>query len=135
MTGVLLDANAIVSFLTDRHAVQRRKVHALFESAVRNGVSVSIPRHAVSETVFVLHDIYEIAASRVNDMLRALMEVPGVEIAPDPPLDEVLEVWPSLARDYGDAVILAAAKRTGFSVLTFDEAFIKIIKRQGIRLA
>lgn len=59
--------------------------------------------------------------------------MPGVLTFDEVSWLEVLEVWPSELRDFGDAVLTVAARlRKHDSIATFDQRFVRALRRLGV---
>lgn len=128
----LLDTNAVVSMFTDRNERQRDEVVSAFDQAMRGEIELVLHQHVVSETVFTLLNIYRIDSAQVSQIIRDLIDHPNVLLENDLTLEEVLRLWPSVLRDFGDSIVAAIAREKAYSVFTFDKAFQKVLKRLGI---
>ncbi len=135
MQRVLVDANALLSLLTDRNLEQQARVVQLFGEAARGTVEIVLHQHVVSETVFTLRNVYKVPAERVSAIIRDLVNDPGIAVVNELNWKELVEIWPLRFSDYGDAILATAAKREKLSILTFDRSFQRSLKTFGISLA
>lgn len=133
MRRFVIDANALVSFLTDRDLKQQEAVSRYFEEAASARIQLYCPALVVAEFVYVLERVYRVARSRVATIVSDLIAMPGVFVVGEGDLRELLDLWPSALPDFGDAAVAAVCRSTrGSSVLTFDRKFTTALKRAGI---
>ncbi len=128
MERLLLDTNAVVSLFTDRNEAQRNSVVLVLAKAVKGEMEIALHQHVLSETVFTLLNVYAIAEDRVAEILRDLIDHPGVVLENEIDWEKVLQFWPSIFHDFGDAMVGAVAKEKDCPVFTFDRGFGKKLK-------
>lgn len=58
-------------------------------------------------------------------MLRDLLKNPGLKHQEGYFMSTILSLWPDKIKDYGDAVLAAAAFELKIPILTFDKPFSK----------
>jgi predicted nucleic acid-binding protein len=115
MKRILVDANVLVSFLTNRNEDQRKRASALFKGAVAR------------EHVLALHSM-----SIVEMVVAELLAMPGVIPVEEITWTRVLERWPEVISSLGDAILAAAASEGRYdAVATFDVPLRKKLAKQG----
>lgn len=129
MKKYIIDANALISFVTDRNPDQQEKVAALFEQAAQLKVFLYCHQHVLTEFIFVMDKVYAIPKKEIAQMVSDLIEMPGVEVISDIDFRTVLSWWPQSVPDFGDAVIASACKAVkGSMIVTFDRKFLENLK-------
>jgi predicted nucleic acid-binding protein len=131
---VLLDANALVSFLTDRQPGQQEEVEALLVDALHGDQEIILHQHVLSETIFVLKNVYQVRSDVISKMLFDLLHQPGITTTNDLDWMHVLKLWPSKITDVGDAVLASVALLRSWEIATFDQAFRRRLNALKIRL-
>ena len=132
MEQVLIDTNAILSFLTDRNPAQKKTVMTLTERSLKGELEIILAQHVLSETIFTLLNVYGIGKKTVIEMVRDLVAHPGVRLENQLIWAEVLDLWAGLFSDFGDAVIASVARAAQYSVFTFDSKFGKKLKSANV---
>jgi predicted nucleic-acid-binding protein len=128
-----VDTNVVVSFITDRDAQQQARAAELFAAAVAGESVVDVHPTVILETVYVLCNVYKVKPRVVSSVLRDLLLAPGVTVTEDIHWPSVWALWPSRITDFADACQAAAASAGTFhAVATFDTAFAKRARSQGI---
>jgi len=128
MDRILLDANALLSYLTNRELAQQVKIEQILESAVRGDREILLHQQALSEMIFVLKNVYRVQADVIAKMLFDLIHQPGSLTTNDLEWERVLKLWPSQVADFGDAVLASAALTHDCKIATFDKSFQKRLK-------
>src|SRR5947209_7763687 len=105
MREVLVDANVLVSFLTDRDKGQQEKAAALFLAARERKHSLILHAISVSEAIYVLRNLYKIDQQEIADAIRQLLSLPGVVSVGEVSWSLVFERWPGVIPNLGDAVL------------------------------
>ena len=133
MKSHIIDTNALISFVTDRSPVQQNKIANVLDLSVRLKVKVICPQNVLTEFVYVMDTVYGRPKSEIRDIVKAFVNLPGVEIIHEISLETLFKLWPEKVPDYGDAIIAALCQDTkGSSVATFDKKFRAKLKRLGI---
>ena len=128
-----VDTNVIVSFLIDRSPGQQARAAALFAAAAAGDLHIVLHQTVISESVYVLRNLYEEKPANVAAILRDLLSLPGVVTIDELDWSAVLSLWPRRIADFGDACLVAVAKSAAFDALaTFDPGFRKRLRRQGL---
>lgn len=128
----LFDANALISFFTDRIREQTIIVSSYIEKASNLDCEILVTQSVLNDVVFVLEDIYEFAPKAIIPALGALLRNPGIRLVHGSYPQRALELWSSNFKDYGDALLSCAAEDLQLAVYTFDKPFFKELKRAGI---
>jgi predicted nucleic-acid-binding protein len=133
MKRYLIDANALISFVTDRNPEQQGKVAGLFESAQQLKAVILCHQHVLTEFIYVMDKIYNVPKDQINRMVSDLMEMPGIETIQELDFMVALSFWPDPIPDFGDAVIASVGMtRKGFAIVTFDRKFAVNLKSLGL---
>ena len=132
---VVIDANALISFVTDRNKTQQDKIVNLFENAAQLKLLVLCPQNVLSEFVYVLEKVYSVSKPLIRQMISDFIAMPGIEIVHEIDFKILLSYWPDKIQDYGDAIVASVGKsRKGAMVVTFDRKFARALKKVGIAL-
>jgi predicted nucleic acid-binding protein len=132
---VLVDANVLISFLTDRSAHQREKAAALLRGAAAQEHTLVLHSMTIVEMIYVLTQLYHEDPQRVAGDVADLLAMPGVVSTDDVAWSQVLELWPRPIPTLGDAILAAVASQGRFdAVATFDRDLGKNLMRQGSAL-
>jgi predicted nucleic acid-binding protein len=132
MKEILVDANVLVSFLTDRNEHQQRRAAALLRGATDRQHTLAIHSIAIVEMVHVLVQLYNADPLEVSRSVRALLATPGVTTVFDVPWNLVLENWPEAIPSFGDAILAGVASEGRHdAVATFDLSLRRKLSRQG----
>ena len=110
MNKIIIDTNALISFVTDRNIKQQKKITQLLHDASRFKITILCHHHVISEFVYVLSSVYKCNDEDIHHMISDFIAMPGVEITTDVNLAILLKYWPNQIPDYGDAVIAAQCK-------------------------
>ena len=120
MKEILFDANAIISYLTDRNLGQQKIVEPYILKAANLEIEILILGTVLNDTVYVLNKVYNIPYEDIKEALKKLIQTPGIKIIQDLEIDEILKIWPDKVYDFSDAFIGAYCLKYRISVLTFD---------------
>ncbi|MBV8543830.1 MAG: PIN domain-containing protein [Acidobacteria bacterium] len=132
MKHVLVDANVLVSFLTDRNPAQRERAEALLRKAAAQEHNVVLHSMSIVEMIYVLTAVYREDPADVAQDLVELLAMPGVISEDNMSWSSVLERWPETIPALGDAILAAEASRGRYdAVATFDRDLAKKLVRQG----
>lgn len=132
MKEILVDANVMISFLTDRNQSQQELAAALFRGAADREHALALHSITLVEVVHVFLHVYKIDPPEVARVVGSLLEMPGIVSVTDLTWGLVFERWPRVIPDFGDAVIAAVAHQGRYdAVATFDGGLRKKLVRQG----
>ena len=135
MKQILVDANVLISFLTDRNERQSEKADALLRGAVEQEHSLVLHSTSIVEMIYVLTQLYHEEPQDVARDVADLLAMPGVVSTDEVVWSLVLERWPHTIPTLGDAILAAVASRGPLdSVATFDRDLAKKLVRQGSAL-
>lgn len=132
MEQILIDSNAVLSFLTDRDIQQKNSVLALTEKSLKGEIEIILHQHVISETIFTLLNVYQIGKETVVDVVGDLLGHPGVILENHLSWTEVFALCPKVIPDVGDAVVGAVARKGKYPVFTFDKKFGKKLQSLGL---
>lgn len=136
MNSLVLDTNALISYVTDRDPAQQAKVGAIIEKASRAEASLLCPQNVLTEFVYVMHRVYGIETKRIATMIVDFMDLPGVEVVDKLDYSRLFALWPSRISEYGDAVIAAVCQaHKGSAVVTFDRKLRASLRSARVPLA
>lgn len=130
---IVIDANALISFVTDRNKSQQDKIAELFENAAGLRMSILCPQNVMTEFVYVLEKVYNVSKSAIKDMINDFVAMPGIEIVHEVNLKILFSYWPDKIPDYGDAIVASVCRAgKGAMVVTFDSKFGAVLKKLGL---
>ena len=135
MRRYVIDANALISFVTDRNPEQQQKIAPLFEAAAHMKAVIFCHQHVLTEFIYVLDRIYHVPKDEIGRMIKDLIEMPGIEVIQEADFKTILSWWPNRIPDFGDALIAAAGKiRSGSMIVTFDKKFAANLRALDINI-
>ncbi len=133
MKKIIIDTNCLIAFVSDRNIGQQEKIAALFNKSRQLKKRIICQHHVISEFVYVLTGVYSLKADKVQQMVAALISMPGVTYTSDVDMHTLLSFWPESIPDYGDAVLASYCKKTkGTCIATFDKKFYNALTRVGL---
>ncbi|MDF3822416.1 type II toxin-antitoxin system VapC family toxin [Leptospira sp. 96542] len=126
---LILDTNCYISFLNKRNLDQHTKMVKFWEEVSRLEHEVVLTSHNISEIVFVFKSIYSVEQNEINQVVKDLISNPGVKFEAAYYPELILHFWPRNIKDYGDAVLAAASHFLEAKIVTFDQDFLKSLKK------
>jgi len=78
MRTLVIDTNALISFVTDRNPAQQEKIAAVFEDAAQLKIAILCPQNVLTEFVYVLEKVYKQPKSQIRSMIADFIALPGV---------------------------------------------------------
>ncbi len=133
MTKILVDANVLISFLTDRNVEQQKRATRLLEGAVRREHTLVLHLQVVAEVAYVLRNLYGESVRDTARLLRELAATPGISASTAIDWRRLFELWPDALPSLADAVLAAAvAAGEADAVATFDVKLARSLHRAGI---
>ncbi|UCE53392.1 MAG: PIN domain-containing protein [Desulfobacterales bacterium] len=134
MKKIIIDTNALISFVTDREPEQQAKIAKVFNDASQLKVRLLCPQNVLTEFIYVMDKVYHIENTEINEMVKDFIVLPGIEIVHEVNMKLLLSFWPEHFADYGDAIVAAVCKDTkGSSIASFDQKLR--IKLKKLRLS
>jgi len=133
MISYLVDTNCLVSYVTDRNPGQTETIAEVIEDASNLICTICLISNVITEFVYTMQIVYGQDSKFISRMLSDLITNPGIEYLHSYNLKLILNLWPNKIKDYGDAVIAAAALELNFHVLTFDKDFSKQLAGSRIK--
>ena len=133
MKKVIIDTNALISFVTDRNPAQQEKVARVFHNAANLRTLICCPQNVLTEFIYVMDKVYGFERKKIAGMTADFLATPGIEIVHEVNFETVLNVWPGTIGDFGDAIIVSVAKtiKDG-SVLTLDRSLCTALKKLNV---
>ncbi len=133
MRALVIDTNALISFVTDRNLDQQKRISTIFDDAAQLKVTILCPQNVLTEFVYVLEKIYKQSKFKIRSMIADFIDLPGVQIIHTVDFEALLEFWPDKIADFEDAIIAVVCKaKKGAEVSTFDERFIRALQIVGL---
>ncbi|MFN3413827.1 MAG: PIN domain-containing protein [Thermoanaerobaculum sp.] len=126
MTGVWIDANVLLRFLTGTPPELAARARTVMEKAERGEVVLRVSSVVAAEVVWVLCSVYKLPKAKVAATLGSLFVARGVELEDQ---DAVLPALAQMAEhnvDFADALLAQRANQTGEPVASFDEDFRRL---------
>lgn len=119
----IVDANILLRFFLNDHAIQSAAAKDLIQKAAKGTVVLEVPFVTVLETTFTLGRVYKQPRRLIADELLKLLSSPGIRLrAPTWVLDAIEELG-SRKSSFGDACIAAEARESTFPIASFDADF------------
>lgn len=135
MKRIIIDTNALISFVTARNTQQQSLVAPLFEGAAKVVTAIICPNNVLAEFAYVMNRIYGIPQKNVAVIIKDFIALPGVTVVYEFSYDHLFHIWPDRIPEYGDAVIAATALgRKGAVVATFDKKLAAALQSLNIPL-
>lgn len=133
MKKYILDANALISYVTDRNPDQQKKIAKIFQEVLRLKRVILCPQNVLTEFIYVLDKVYDIPKNDIQVMVIDFLAMPGVELVHEIDFPTVFKFWPEAISDFGDAVVASLGVLYKESVIvTFDLKFIHTLKKIGL---
>jgi predicted nucleic acid-binding protein len=130
---LIIDTNALISFVTDRNPAQQDKIAEVLDRAAQLKLRVLCPQNVLTEFIYVMDTVYTIPKAEIRNIVQDFVKLPGIEIVHEISLKTLFQFWPAKVPDYGDAIIAAVCKDTkGSSVATFDRKFCARLKKLNL---
>lgn len=135
MKKIVIDTNALISFVTDRNPAQQEKIAGIIEAASRLKVTILCHQNVLTEFVYVMEKVYRVPKDEIHGMVRDLTATPGVEIVHDLDCRTLLSIWPGTFADFGDAILATfCLARKDAALVSFDAGFVKAAHKVGVKV-
>ncbi len=132
MNSYLIDTNCLISYTTTRNKVQLEKISVYIEDASNLKSEITIISNIITEFIYTLQSFYKVDSKFISKMLNDLFNNPGTKYHHGYFLNSILSIWPDKIKDYGDAVLAAAALEFKTPTLTFDKPFSRQLSNLSI---
>lgn len=133
MKKIIIDTNALISFVTNRNLKQQKIIASIFEDAAKLKILILCPQNVLTEFVYVMEKIYSLPKKEIKNLINDFIATPGIEVVNELGMPFVLKLWPEHIPAYGDAIVASLGKMTkGGVVVTFDRSFRTALKKSGI---
>jgi predicted nucleic-acid-binding protein len=131
MKNILLDTNALLSYVTDRNKKQSETMLDIFNRAGKLEFEICIISNVITEFVFVLQKVYKTKSELISNILRDMNSMTGVNLHHGFFPETLYSIWPDKVKDYSDAFLSAASIELNYPVATFDRKFGKQLMKLG----
>ncbi len=132
MSNYLIDTNCLISYTTTRNKKQTEKISEYIEDASNIKSEIIIISNIITEFVYTLQSVYKVDSKYISEMLVDVFNNPGIKYHHGYFISQILALWPAIIKDYGDAVLAAAASELNITILTFDKPFSKQLSNTNI---
>ena len=130
MSAPVLDTSVIIRLLTGDDPAKQARARALFERIERGELTVAAPVTVIADAVYVLASrrLYKLPPAEVAALLTPLVRLPGFHVQGRRAVLGALQLYATTPKlDFGDALIAAAAQRSGGSVVySYDTDFDRL---------
>lgn len=134
MKNILIDTNALLSYVTDRNKNQSNKMLDIFDRACKLEFQICIVSNVITEFVFVLQKIYNTKPTLISNILKDMNTMPGVYLHHGFFPETLYSIWPDKIKDYGDAFLAAASIELKSPLATFDKKFSNQLIKLGCKV-
>ncbi|MGR3304076.1 MAG: hypothetical protein ACUZ8I_16460 [Candidatus Scalindua sp.] len=132
MNTYLIDTNCLISYTTTRSKNQTEKISEYIEDASNLKSEIIIISNIITEFVYTLQSVYKVDSKFISGMLVDVFKNPGIKCHHGYFINQILALWPNKIKDFGDAVLAAAASELKITVLTFDKPFSNQLSNTNI---
>jgi predicted nucleic-acid-binding protein len=129
----IIDTNALISYVSDRHLNQQKKMSTLFQEVVKLKAVILCPANVLTEFMYVLDKVYAIPKIDIQRMVKDFLSMPGIQLVQEIDFERVLMFWPEPLPDFGDAIVASLGSLDkGSIIVTFDLKFVSSLKKLGL---
>lgn len=121
MKKIIIDINALISFVTDRNIKHSQIMYDIFSG--KENFRIYILSNVISEFVYVMTKIYSVDSLKVSEIVNDLLKMPNLDFVEGYFPETIFSIWPEQIKDFGDGVIAAASLTLKLPVYTFDKKF------------
>lgn len=122
----VIDTNLLVCYLTEDDPQKAKAVDNLLNKAERNEIRIFVPSIVIAELVWVLESFYKMNATKISELIGAVLNTPGVEVTEKSIIASALKQYRTKNRDFIDTWISEFAKDRGIkTIYTFDKKHFK----------
>ncbi len=117
--SAFLDTNVVIRHLTGEPPEQAARASAVLAEPG----PLLLADLILAECVYVLESFYEVAPSRVADLMRSALALPSIVAVDSQILLRALEVYEDDRLDFAEAYLVAQAEASGVTeIVSFDRA-------------
>ena len=133
MKKYIIDTNALISYVTDRHPDQQKRIAGIFQEVAKLTAVILCPPNVLTEFIYVLDKVYGVSKPDIQMMVKDFLAMPGIELIQEIDFVSVLKFWPDAIPDIGDAIVASLGSlNKGTPIVTFDLKFMRALRRIGV---
>ena len=133
MKKYIIDTNALISYVSDRHPDQQKKMAGIFQEVVKLKAVILCPPNVLTEFIYVLDKVYGVPKTDIQRMVKDFLAMPGIQLVYEIDFGIVLKFWPEALPDFGDAIVASLGTLyKGSVIVTFDLKFIHALRKLGL---
>ena len=133
MKKYIIDTNALISYVTDRHPDQQKKMAGIFQEVVKLKAVILCSPNVLTEFIYVLDKVYGVPKTDIRRMVKDFLALPGIQLVHEIDFESVLKFWPESLPDFGDAIVASLGTLyKGSVIVTFDLKFMHALKKLGL---
>jgi uncharacterized protein len=122
-----LDTNILIRYLTRDDVEKARRSLHLLRLIEQGDEQVATTPLVMFETVFLLHRSYRIPSAAIRDLVRPIIDLPGLRLAEKHLFIRALDIFVDLNIPFADAYNAAFMEQHGFDeIYSWDTDFDKI---------
>lgn len=108
-----IDANIFIRHLTRDDPEKAQACFDLFRRTERNEINLATSEAVIAEVVYLLasKQLYDVLRERIRELLRPLLSLPGLKLAPRRMYLRALDLYAIYAIDFEDALLVAQMER------------------------
>lgn len=126
---VVIDTNLFVRYLTEDDPKKAKAVERLLNTAEKGEIRIFVPSIVIAELVWVLESSYKMKAGDIAELIEAILNTPGMEVADKRIIFSALKLYKKQDIDFIDTwVIEFARERDVSAIYTFDKKHFKNIE-------
>ncbi len=129
MAHPYVDTDVIIRLLTGDDPVKQERAARLFEQVEQGRLTLLAPDTVISDCVYVLSSprLYHLPRQEVVELLTSLVRLPGFRVQNRRAVLAALALYGNTHLDFGDALIIAAARQSKSQVVySFDADFDRL---------
>ena len=134
MKTILIDTNALLSYVTDRNKKQSDLMLDIFDRAGKLEFQICIVSNVIAEFVYVLQKIYKTKPSLISTIIKDMNTMPGIYLLPGFFPETLFSIWPNKIKDYGDAFLASASIELKYPITTFDKKLSNQLIKLGCKV-
>lgn len=135
MKRIVVDTSVFIRLFTADDEDKFKKAKELVEEAIKGKIEVFVPFIVAAEIVWVLEKIYKVSREEILEVMKSLINTPGVNVE----LSEVVSYALELSRErnikFADAVISSwTLYKEMDELITFDETDFRKVDNLKVRI-